>query len=452
MSHANIIYDSDPHFTINTTTRQIVNDSSKKTTLMQYDHNSERFSFSLDRFIEGHDMLECNCVEVHYKNDGVYEVKDLQIDPEDESKLVFSWLVSGDATQTVGALDFLIRFACVLDDDTVDYAWHTAVFKGISVTSGMNNGKAVAESYPDVLAQWKSDLFGASAEGVTNINIAKETAMEEIEAKGESTKNSLPDDYVALSEAVNDRANALKGSASGASVHIDDVSPVAHKPIVKVSGVENLNEVTLLQNGKNLSKNVTRTGKSGNLTLLLENNLLTINGAGTSNVGVAETSSEAYCFLLQPGTYTFSAQYVGGVCNSTGSDGMYCGLRIMTTNKNLVNVGIKQTYYTGNYSKAFTITEPTWCYARFVGYGDFENLQYLYQVEAGSKMTPYEEYKEASYPVNADGTVDDVALFHPYTSLIPDAEGAIVECQYNKDSNIVIEKLTNAIISLGGNV
>ena len=342
----------------------------------------------------------------------------------------------------------------VVSTCTVDYAWHTAVFKGISVTSGMNNGKAVAESYPDVLAQWKSDLFGASAEGVTNINTAKETAMEEIEAKGESTKNSLPDDYVALSEAVNDRANALKGSAIGSSVHLDDVSPVAHKPIVKVSGVENLNEVTLLQNGKNLSKNVKRTsGGSSTLIANLDNNVLTINGTDTSNtISFAGVKEEGLCFFLQPGTYTFSIQYLSGVCNNTGGDSAcYVGLHMINTGSKTVFVSFYANS-TSNRSKAFTITEAGWYFVYLTAKGYFENLQYCIQVEAGSTMTPYEECKGTSYAVNEDGTVDDVVLFHPYTSLIPDAEGAIVECQYNKDSNIVIEKFTNAIISLGGNV
>lgn len=162
MSHVNKVYDSDPHFTINPITRQIVNDSSKKTTLIQNDHNSERFSFSISRLIEGHDMSECNRVEVHYNNSGfedVYEVEDLQINPEDEEKIVFSWLLSGNATRNIGKLEFAIHFACVVDDGTVDYAWNTAIHGGINISKGMNNSQAVVEENPDILTQWKTELF-----------------------------------------------------------------------------------------------------------------------------------------------------------------------------------------------------------------------------------------------------------------------------------------------------
>ena len=65
---AHNIIDSDARFSINSVTRQIKNESKQKTSLMQNDHNSERFGFILDRYIEGHDMSLCNQVEVHYLN------------------------------------------------------------------------------------------------------------------------------------------------------------------------------------------------------------------------------------------------------------------------------------------------------------------------------------------------------------------------------------------------
>lgn len=161
MSHVNIIYDSDPHFTISPITRQIKNDSSQKTTLIQNDHNSERFSFCMPREIEGHDMAECNRVEVHFKNGSfvdVYEVKDMQINPDDDEEVVFSWLLSNNATRNEGKLEFSIRFACVDADGEIEYAWNTAIFGGITISKGMNNSAAVVEENSDVLAQWKAEV------------------------------------------------------------------------------------------------------------------------------------------------------------------------------------------------------------------------------------------------------------------------------------------------------
>lgn len=201
MSHVNKIYDSDPHFTINPITRRIVNESSQKTTLIQDDHNSERFSFSLKRFVEGHDMTECNQVEVHYNNSGfedVYEVKDLQTSPEDEETIVFTWLLSNNATRNVGKLEFAVHFACVSDDGSVEYAWNTAIHNGINISKGMNNGKAVVdEEVSDILAQWKAEIFGSTNKGVVAIENAKNAAVADFQAKTGNIEAAL-DHIIAL--------------------------------------------------------------------------------------------------------------------------------------------------------------------------------------------------------------------------------------------------------------
>ena len=68
LSHTHNVYDSDNKFIIDGISRVIKNNSVSKTTVMQFDHNSERFGFELPRYIEGHDMMDCNRVEVHYLN------------------------------------------------------------------------------------------------------------------------------------------------------------------------------------------------------------------------------------------------------------------------------------------------------------------------------------------------------------------------------------------------
>ncbi len=168
MSHLHSVYDSDMHFSINPVTRAIQNESPKNS-LVQYDHNSERFTFELPRYIEEHDMSHCNRVEVHYINigrsgdqkAGVYEVDDCQISLRDNGVVICSWLISSNATRYAGYLAFLIRFACVAADGTIEYAWHTEIYKGIAVTDGMSNGEAIVEEYADVLEQWKNAINGA---------------------------------------------------------------------------------------------------------------------------------------------------------------------------------------------------------------------------------------------------------------------------------------------------
>lgn len=161
------IYDSDTHFSINAITRALKNESSTKTSVIQNDHNSERFTFELPRIIEGHDMSLCDSVQVHYINidaktkdqtQGVYEVTDMQISSEDENVVILSWLISGNATKYVGSLNFLLRFACNGEEGHVVYVWNTAIYSNINVSSGIYNGEAVAEEYADILNQWKAEL------------------------------------------------------------------------------------------------------------------------------------------------------------------------------------------------------------------------------------------------------------------------------------------------------
>lgn len=168
MKHIHSVYDTDSHFSISPITRAIKNESSKKTTVMQYDHNSERFTFEMPREIEGHDMTLCNRVEVHYINTAsnksgesknFYVVDDLQTSPEDDTIVICSWLISQNATMFAGSLAFLLRFVCLSEEGEVTYSWNTDVFKGISVSSGIfNNSEEVIEPYPDALAHFDAKI------------------------------------------------------------------------------------------------------------------------------------------------------------------------------------------------------------------------------------------------------------------------------------------------------
>ena len=166
MGHLHSIYDTDKHFKIDPITRNITPESPKKT-LMQYDHNSERFTFEIPRFIEGHDMSLSDSVRIHYINigqtstdrqPGVYEVDDVQISPDSDDIVIFSWLISRNCTQFNGTLNFAIRFNCVANEE-LDYSWGTGIFAGIKVSNGLDNSEVVIDSYVDILEQWKRDFL-----------------------------------------------------------------------------------------------------------------------------------------------------------------------------------------------------------------------------------------------------------------------------------------------------
>lgn len=202
MPHKHPIYGTDPHFKIDGDTRVITNMSDVKVALMQGDHNSERFTFEIPRYVDGHDMSLCNICQIHFlnvgssnraTNTGIYEVDDLQFDPKDEqNRVVLSWLISSNVTKYVGSLSFVIRFGCSTDG-VVDYIWNTAVHSGITISSSICNSETVVQDYTDILEQWRNELFSSipivktiqNPDGVTITITDKEGTTESVIKNGE---------------------------------------------------------------------------------------------------------------------------------------------------------------------------------------------------------------------------------------------------------------------------
>ena len=158
------IVDGDPHFIIDTVSRKIINNSGKDT-LVQFDHNSERLTFELPRYVEGHDMSNCNKITISYLNvavTGLYEVNDLTVKDTDGDNVSFTWLISSNVTQNVGKLAFAIMFECVQEDGGITYSWHTGVNEDIRIISTIVNDTGVAYENVDILEQWKQQLFSTS--------------------------------------------------------------------------------------------------------------------------------------------------------------------------------------------------------------------------------------------------------------------------------------------------
>ena len=340
MAHLHSIYDSDLHFVIDPVTRVITNQSANKNSVIQFDHNSERFTFELPRYIEEHDMLGCNRVEVHYVNidsktgtqvSGVYEVRDLQVSPHDDKVVICSWLVSNNATQYAGTLNFVIRFACT-SGDVVDYVWNTAVFKNYAVQNGLYNSDPIVTQYPDVLAQWYDSLFTASADGVTNIHEARAAAITavdavaderiaDIEQSGRDVVDSLPADYVALTENV---APAIVETATGAAIAIDDSAnrklrgltlygkstqdgtPTPEAPVE----IESVEEPEVKVCGKNILKHEVKSQQVNGITFITNSDgSITANGTATENAVFILSGSRT---KVPAGTYVLSGCPKGG--------------------------------------------------------------------------------------------------------------------------------------------
>ena len=204
MSHAVKIVDDDKHFLIDSFTRQVSSEYSKLM-ITNGDHNSERFTFEAPQNIEGHDMSECNSIEVHYVNinktktervEGIYVVDDLSVE---DNKIFFSWLLSRNCTSLIGTLQFSIKFKCLDENNNVDYEWNTTLFKNVTVLESISNSEAISEKYPDIFEQFKDDVINEvtntqkSLVKSVNQNLPDSSGNVEIETGGVTSWNDLTD-------------------------------------------------------------------------------------------------------------------------------------------------------------------------------------------------------------------------------------------------------------------
>lgn len=256
MAHFHAVADNDFYFSIDAESRAITYLGESSPIISQTDHNSEYFTFEMPRYIEGHDMLQCDTVQVHFinissesaitRNIGVYTVTDLQLDPEDdkESTLLCSWLISQNATLLVGSLSFALRFACT-SGSKVDYSWSTAAYTGVAITSTINNSGMIVEQYNDVLQAWYNELLMAGTMGVNIVTDAQNKALEAVAAaeqaaidRMESTQiiHEVSDEVLEEIQAEGDshvaKVNAARSSA------ISAINSAEQKALVNIANAE----------------------------------------------------------------------------------------------------------------------------------------------------------------------------------------------------------------------
>lgn len=205
-----------------------------------------------------------------------------------------------------------------------------------------------------------------------------------------------------------------------------------YTPYVDVSTV---NVKTL---GKNLI-DITKTKKNGTINFTTDNDVITITGPAGGVYGVL------WDVDLEPNeTYTISCD-----CSQYSSEDKY-GFRLIVD-------GVIESNSSNSNSFTFTRAGRVTRIIYYLGFPyNYDGTTPItisnVQLEKGETATSYEPYKPASYPVETDGRAEGVKSIYPNMTITTDTAGVVVDCEYNRDSNKALEKLTNAIISLGGNI
>jgi len=249
---------------------------------------------------------------------------------------------------------------------------------------------------------------------------------------------------------LNEVSNALKGSASGEVISLNDVSPVGHTLDIRVSN-ENIIPYPYYYFGNQPTKTISGITFTDN-----GDGSITINGTSEVFVPFYLTLYNGNINdLFEDGeTYTMSKIPTGVAMTLAAYD----------------NVNNEYSYYNkGNSKTTFTIDKSTydykWIQLQIEANVTIDNQTIYPKINKGTTAAEYTPYIEdltgvkltvsesgEVYTSNLDGTVDGVQSISPNMTLVTDAEGVAIDCKYNKDANKVIETLTNAIISLGGNV
>ena len=233
-------------------------------------------------------------------------------------------------------------------------------------------------------------------------------------------------------------ANALKGRAIGQNIALTDVSPIEHNVDIKLK-----------------SKNLVRSDSyrdvpAGEM-------------GGAINVSIAEVK-KGHIYTASWQTEDTGAEYMyftlfsekGRVILNKSSSFTANGERkfvTFTVSEDIVNGGGMAVQTSANNTKNSGL-----CSNFMLEEGDVatEYTPYVQDVSSGFvEITDENGRFEEVYP-KEDGTLENIVSSYPSMNIRAMQEGTVVDATYNRDINKAFteleEKMTQAIISLGGNV
>ena len=221
------IRDTDTHFIIDGSTRHVTNTKEIKSMLVQYDHNSERFTFRVPRYVDEHDLSLCNFVRVHFINidkskrlerHGIDVITNtVEVCPEDNERVQCSWLITKNATQLAGSLHFVVQFALKDPDNNIIYSWNTAKYTGITIADGINFDEKTVSENNDLLTQWENRLLENQIVQLEQTTFSEEDNGENVWTAtfGDGTTQELK----------------VKNGSRGATGYVGSIETIGGKPL-----------------------------------------------------------------------------------------------------------------------------------------------------------------------------------------------------------------------------
>lgn len=234
-------------------------------------------------------------------------------------------------------------------------------------------------------------------------------------------------------------SNAVKGKESGSVTSFNDVSPIEHEMKVTVSQ----SGVTVKKYGLNVIDSDTVFSRFGY-----------VKQDDGSWLGITRHGNQ-YAFTLP--AQIKGTIYVQATAKNTGKKNIPLQMIAVYTDgtkEALISLAQSHTDYT--LFKKASAEDKTVSYIMVSQGGANENIAgafYIRDFMISYTDGNYEPYKEPiTYTADENGIVSGVTSLCPSTTLIADTEGVVIESEYNKDINKVIDNLTQAIKDLGGKI
>lgn len=326
--------------------------------------------------------------------------------------------------------------------------------KGLSTNDFTNADKAKVDAIPPDPKY--TDTTYTAGEGIsisdTNVISATGGGSGDVTAAGDNTftgTNTFNGPIIA------NNSIALRGSVSGTVVSVSDVSPLEHNVSVKASSAA----VQVIRCGKNLFDAANAAKVSGGSSFTNNNGVIT----------VSQSKAEKWNSANVPITKSLSGNKITITCKTSVSGVNKAGVRVQwITSAGGAAGDMILGNPDGDGNIAVTGVVPhqpdeshnTLCLMIYsnregaVVSGTTYTATYSdIQIEVGSTATTYTPYQgQQTYTPETDGTVLGVTSISPDMTLMTDKAGVVLDVSYNRDINIALAQLQQAILSLGGNV
>lgn len=362
---------------------------SLKRIAVQYDHDIETVTFECPRFWDEHDMSQMK-IYINYMLPnmvkGRYPAKNVIAKG---SKMYFDWTISNNVTQYKGKLSVLVCIVKTDDDSNEKNHWNSELNQDMYISEGMECTESALMQYPDIITALLTRMDEVEAIATpeamqaytdTWLEENHDRILAEIEAKGEATLASIPEDYTTTydmaEEGARTKADAIVCSAEGAAIVLSDSSDDYLRGM-RVFGKTTQATTT----GKNLI-DLSVVYPTSSTTYTWSNETLAVTGYLVS----------VPVYGLNVGdTYTLSYE-----STRSGDTGGGFAIEFKDASDTKLNGVYKQNEY-GTKSYTFTVPDTTYNTVLFF-YGSSStsgttNASYTkVQLEYGSSATSYESY------------------------------------------------------------